>query len=97
MKKTIVCTKENPLHVQIKKHEKYKIEELKVSGFLGGGDFDMLTEMSQEKGLIHLKIFSFSVFSLKMSHYIHHFSLLLILYIYIYNSNNKNFSKKWKP
>ena len=54
MKKTIVCTKENPLHVQIKKHEKYKIEELKVSGFLGGDDFDVLTAMSQEKGKLRV-------------------------------------------
>jgi hypothetical protein len=54
MKKTIVCTKKNPLHVQIKKHEKYKIEELKVSGFLGGDDFDVLTAMSQEKGKLRV-------------------------------------------
>lgn len=97
MKKTIVCTKENPLHVQIKKHEKYKIEELKVSGFLGGGDFDMLTEMSQEKGLDSPKNFQFFSFQFK-NEPLHtpFFSIINIIY-YIYNSNNKNFSKKWKP
>ena len=54
MKKTIVCTKENPLHVQIKKHEKYKIEELKVSGCLGEVDFNLMTAMSQERGKLRV-------------------------------------------
>ena len=54
MKKTIVCTKENPLQNQLNRQEMYEIEEMKISGFLGGGDFDMLTEMSQERGKLRV-------------------------------------------
>ena len=49
MTKTFICTKENPLRTQISEQEKYEIEEMNVSGFLGEDDFDILTAMSQRK------------------------------------------------
>ena len=51
MTKTFICAKEKPLHTQISEQEKYEIEEMNVSGFLGEDDFEILTAMSQEKGV----------------------------------------------
>jgi len=53
IKKTIICTKENPLHAQISETEKSEIEEIIVSGFLGIEDFHLLTEMSQNDNKLH--------------------------------------------
>lgn len=50
MKKTILCTKDNPLHIQISIEESLRIEELEVKGYLDGDDYELLTEMSGEKG-----------------------------------------------
>lgn len=50
MRKSLTCTKTNPLHKQIGEIEKYLIEELKVSGFLSDEDYAFLTEMCQEGG-----------------------------------------------
>ena len=50
MKRIIVCSKEEPLHVQLNGIDIKEIEELKISGFLGEEDFSLLTEMSQEGG-----------------------------------------------
>ena len=50
MKKTLTCTKTNPLHKQISEVEKCQIEELKVCGFLSDEDYAFLTEMCQEAG-----------------------------------------------
>ena len=50
MKKTITCTKDNPLHIQISIEESLRIEELEVKGYLDGDDYELLTEMSGEKG-----------------------------------------------
>ena len=50
MKKTILCTEDNPLHLQISQEESLRIEELEVSGYLDEDDYELLTEMSGEKG-----------------------------------------------
>ena len=50
MKRTYFCTEDNPLHVQISKEESMMIEELEVSGYLDEDDYELLTEMSGEKG-----------------------------------------------
>ena len=50
MKRTVVCTKDNPLHKQISQEEPLQIEELIVKGYLNAWDYDLLTEMSGEKG-----------------------------------------------
>ena len=52
MKKTIICTKDNPLHIQISIEESLRIEELEVKGYLDGDDYELLTEMSGEKGCL---------------------------------------------
>lgn len=50
MRKTFICTKEEPLHKQISPKESLLIEELEVKGYLDGDDYELLTEMSGEKG-----------------------------------------------
>ena len=53
MKKTIICTKDNPLHIQISIEESLRIEELEVKGYLDNDeDYELLTEMSGEKGCL---------------------------------------------
>lgn len=53
MKKTCICTKENPLHEQISHEESLLIEELEVKGYLDNDeDYELLTEMSGEKGCL---------------------------------------------
>ena len=52
MKKTILCTEDNPLHLQISQEESLRIEELEVSGYLDEDDYELLTEMSGEKGCL---------------------------------------------
>ena len=52
MKKTFMCTRENPLHKQMNKEESLLIEELEVKGYLDGDDYELLTEMSGEKGCL---------------------------------------------
>lgn len=54
MKRISESTKVVPLHVQLCRGDKYKIEELKVTGFIGERDFALLTEMSQEKGKLRV-------------------------------------------
>ena len=54
MKRIIVCSKKEPLHVQLNGINMSEIEELKISGFLGEEDFSLLTEMSQEGGRLHI-------------------------------------------
>ena len=54
MTKNFICTKEDPLCAQISEQEKYEIEEMNVSGFLGEDDFEILTAMSQEKGKLRI-------------------------------------------
>ena len=50
MKRTYYCTKEEPLHKQISPKESLLIEEIEVKGYLDGDDYELLTEMSGEKG-----------------------------------------------
>jgi len=50
MKRTYFCTEDNPLHAQISQEESMMIEELEVSGYLDEDDYELLTEMSGEKG-----------------------------------------------
>lgn len=52
MKRTYICTKEEPLHKQISPKESLLIEELEVKGYLNGDDYELLTEMSGEKGCL---------------------------------------------
>ena len=52
MKRTYYCTKENPLHKQISPEESLLIDELEVKGYLDGDDYELLTEMSGEKGCL---------------------------------------------
>ena len=52
MKKTFICTKEDPLHKQISPKESLLIDELEVKGYLDGDDYELLTEMSGEKGCL---------------------------------------------
>lgn len=53
MKKIIFCTKENPLHKQISKEKSLLIEELEVKGYLDNNeDYELLTEMSGERGCL---------------------------------------------
>lgn len=54
MKKVVACTREKPLREQIKDDEKYRIEELTVTGFLSDEDYQFLTEMCQEEGRLRL-------------------------------------------
>ena len=48
------CTKDKPLHLLMSGLNQFEIEELKVSGFIGEKDFSLLTEMSQERGKLHI-------------------------------------------
>ena len=48
MKKTFICTKENPLHCQIGEEEKTLIDEIVIEGFLSDIDMIILQEMSNE-------------------------------------------------
>ena len=52
MKKTYICTKEDPLHKQISPKESLLIDELEVKGYLDGDDYELLTEMSGKKGCL---------------------------------------------
>ena len=53
MRKTFICTKEEPLHKQISPKESLLIEELEVKGYLDNDeDYELLTEMSGEKGCL---------------------------------------------
>ena len=53
MKRTCICTKEEPLHKQISPKESLQIEELEVKGYLDNDeDYELLTEMSGEKGCL---------------------------------------------
>ena len=52
MKRTYICTKEEPLHKQISPKESLLIEEIEVKGYLDGDDYELLTEMSGEKGCL---------------------------------------------
>ena len=52
MRKTFICTKEEPLHKQISPKESLLIEELEVKGYLDEEDYELLTEMSGEKGCL---------------------------------------------
>ena len=52
MKRTYYCTKEEPLHKQISPKESLLIEEIEVKGYLDGDDYELLTEMSGEKGCL---------------------------------------------
>lgn len=53
MKRTYFCTKEEPLHKQISPKESLLIEELEVKGYLDNDeDYELLTEMSGEKGCL---------------------------------------------
>lgn len=52
MKRTYYCTKEEPLHRQISPKESLLIEEIEVKGYLDGDDYELLTEMSGEKGCL---------------------------------------------
>ena len=52
MKKTFICTKEDPLHKQISPKESLLIDELEVKGYLDGDDYELLTEMSGKKGCL---------------------------------------------
>ena len=56
MKRTYSCTKEEPLHKQISPKESLQIEKLEVKGYLDEEDYELLTEMSGEKGCIHISI-----------------------------------------
>ena len=56
MKRTYICTKEEPLHKQISPKESLLIEELEVKGYLDNDeDYELLTEMSGEKGPSHFQ------------------------------------------
>lgn len=44
------CTRENPLHVQLSSPDSFLIDEIAVKGFLCDTDYELLTEMSGEKG-----------------------------------------------
>ena len=46
MKRTYICTKEEPLHKQISPKESLLIEELEVKGYLDGDDYELLTELA---------------------------------------------------
>ena len=48
MKRTFVCTKENPLFKQIAEKEKRQISEIVICGYLGGEDLQLLSWMSQD-------------------------------------------------
>ena len=50
MKRKFECTREKPLHKQISQEESLLIEELEVKGYLDGDDYELLSEMSGEKG-----------------------------------------------
>ena len=52
MERIIVCTKDNPLHEQISDEEPLLIEELEIEGYLDVEDYELLTEMSGEKGCL---------------------------------------------
>ena len=53
MRRKCICTKDNPLHKQISHEESLQIEELEVKGYLdNNGDYELLTEMSGEKGCL---------------------------------------------
>lgn len=57
MKRTYICTKEEPLHKQISPKESLQIEELEVKGYLDEEDYELLTEMSGVKGCLkHLDL-----------------------------------------
>ena len=57
MKRTCICTKEEPLHKQISPKESLQIEELEVKGYLDEEDYELLTEMSGVKGCLkHLDL-----------------------------------------
>ena len=45
MKKTILCTEDNPLHLQISQEESLKIEELEVSGYLDEDDYENILRL----------------------------------------------------
>lgn len=47
MKKTILCTKERPLHQLINDEEKNQITEIIIAGYLGGDDLVMPSDMSK--------------------------------------------------
>ena len=68
MKRTYICTKEEPLHKQISAKESLLIEELEVKGYLDNDeDYELLTEMSGEKGLvlpIHFQDLTWAAFTL---------------------------------
>lgn len=44
------CTRENPLHVQLSSPDCFLIDEIAIKGFLCNTDYELLTEMSGEKG-----------------------------------------------
>ena len=48
MKKTFICTKENPLRCQISEEEKSLIDEIIIKGFLSDYDMIILKDMSNE-------------------------------------------------
>ena len=52
MTKRFTCTKENPLHVQLSSPDCFLIDEIAVNGFLCDTDYELLTEMSGEKGCL---------------------------------------------
>ena len=46
------CTRENLLHQQLSSPDCFLIDEIAVKGFLCDADYELLTEMSGEKGIL---------------------------------------------
>lgn len=54
MKRKFVCTKEMPLSEQVDVNEQTEISDIVVSGYLGGKDLMLLSNMSQGGNLLKL-------------------------------------------
>ena len=76
MRKTFICTKEEPLHKQISPKESLLIEELEVKGYLDNDeDYELLTEVLP----IHFQDLTWAAFTLmiKIWQFIHiHLSIV---------------------
>lgn len=67
MKRKFVCTKEMPLSEQVDVNEQTEISDIVVSGYLGGKDLMLLSNMSQGGNLLKLDMSGVTEFRILMA------------------------------